>query len=441
MRIGFVGNMNNGNFAIMRYFRDLGYDAYLLLYSNDGKNGSSHFIPEADTWDIEKWRPFIIQTEVADDPISIFGTPLSNLLGLRAWLRSCLISRKTKHIHPVSVKTIKNTFEGFSHLIGSGTSPSFLDRADLKLAIFFPYSMGVEWLGEPIFLRRLNSRNFITRWVMKAIIQKQTKAIRNTSIIICLDTSITYDTFHRINVPTRSLLCPMVYNNESIPDTTSNQMINDILDTLGRSDFSVLSHARHLWVQKKGVSAEEWKNQDKNNDWLIRSFAKLVNTGIVLKPLLVLFEYGEDVEQSKELCKILNIEQYITWLPKLDRKYIMLILSKVDVGVGEFYELSNMLFGGTGYEVLASGKPLIQGFDIHEKTFEQTYHIPCPPLLAVKTAEDVFNHLKLMASDSEKRKSLSEQSRIWFDRYCGIGLAQKWADLLNEKPNSRDSKK
>ena len=62
MKIGIIGNMNNGNFSLMRYFRDLGFDAYLLLYSNDGKGNSKHFRPESDSWEIKKWNKYIIKT-------------------------------------------------------------------------------------------------------------------------------------------------------------------------------------------------------------------------------------------------------------------------------------------------------------------------------------------------------------------------------------------
>ena len=36
MRLGILGNMNNNHFSLMRYMRDLGIDAHLLLYSDDG---------------------------------------------------------------------------------------------------------------------------------------------------------------------------------------------------------------------------------------------------------------------------------------------------------------------------------------------------------------------------------------------------------------------
>ena len=32
MKVALIGNMNNNNFSIMRYFRDLGIDAHLILF-------------------------------------------------------------------------------------------------------------------------------------------------------------------------------------------------------------------------------------------------------------------------------------------------------------------------------------------------------------------------------------------------------------------------
>jgi hypothetical protein len=78
-RIAIVGNMNNGGFAIMRYFRDLGADAYLLPYLTDGSGNLAHFAPEADSWTIERWQPFIRQLNFPNTTEAVFG----RLYGLR----------------------------------------------------------------------------------------------------------------------------------------------------------------------------------------------------------------------------------------------------------------------------------------------------------------------------------------------------------------------
>ena len=43
MKIGLIGNMNNNNFAFLRYLIDLGYDAKLIIFKNEMMGNSSHF--------------------------------------------------------------------------------------------------------------------------------------------------------------------------------------------------------------------------------------------------------------------------------------------------------------------------------------------------------------------------------------------------------------
>ena len=118
MKIGLIGNMNNNNFALMRYFRDLGADAHLLLYSNDGQGTLSHFKPESDTWEIERWLPYIHQTSIPNAPIAAFDFPLSWLWACRsafiAW-----VGKTESWVRPVSRREIAKTYAGYDKLVAS----------------------------------------------------------------------------------------------------------------------------------------------------------------------------------------------------------------------------------------------------------------------------------------------------------------------------------
>ena len=59
-KIAVLGNMNNAGFVLMRHLRDLGEDAHLLLYKNDGAGYSSHFSLESDSWDEKNGNPTFI---------------------------------------------------------------------------------------------------------------------------------------------------------------------------------------------------------------------------------------------------------------------------------------------------------------------------------------------------------------------------------------------
>ena len=138
MKIGLIGNMNNNNFALMRYFRDLGADAHLLLYANDGQGSLSHFKPECDSWDIGRWQPYIHQTAVPNAPVAALGLPYSWAMGLRSMIRSWF-GLNDSYVLPVSKNKIRSDYAGYDRLIGSGISPATLNRAGIDLDIFFPY--------------------------------------------------------------------------------------------------------------------------------------------------------------------------------------------------------------------------------------------------------------------------------------------------------------
>ena len=77
MKIGLIGNMNNNNFAFLRYLINLGYDANLIIFKNEISGNNKHFSPKADSWNIGKWKKYIIQSNLSEDPVSVFNFPIS----------------------------------------------------------------------------------------------------------------------------------------------------------------------------------------------------------------------------------------------------------------------------------------------------------------------------------------------------------------------------
>ena len=71
MKIAILGNMNNNGFALMRYLRDLGADAHLVLFANDGTGSLSHFVPNNDTFQLDQWLPFIHQSGITNGFFSL----------------------------------------------------------------------------------------------------------------------------------------------------------------------------------------------------------------------------------------------------------------------------------------------------------------------------------------------------------------------------------
>lgn len=432
-KVALIGNMNNNNFSIMRYFRDLGIDAHLFLFANDGVEGLSHFIPENDTWDYEKWKPYIHYVDFNIDQVSVqensfFIKIFYLLLRIRLVIKN---GHLTKNYKSVSNSKIENTFKDYNCFIGSGLSGALLSRIGRRLDIFYPYATGIEYLGSMPTRLDIVQKNPIKRYMAKSLAQTQEAAIRNARICINGEMSLTKKTFNEIGVEFISINIPMVYNQENISDNTLlSKKVLKIREEIQSCDFALFNHSRQLWKQKDEYSKREWESRSKHNEWLFRSIAGLKKKRPKLNFKLFVLEYGEDVNESKNFCIELGIDDRVVWLPKMPRKELMLLLTYCQIGVGEFYTDSNVVWGGTGWEILASGKPLLQGFNFRDGEFEKNFGHKPPPMLQVEKETDILEHLIKICDNPEIGVDIGKRAKEWFDCYGGIGLANKWLKLL-----------
>ena len=91
--------------------------------------------------------------------------------------------------------------------------------------------------------------------------------------------------------------------------------------------------------------------------------------------LLVLIEYGPDIDESKALVQKLGINERVIWLEKMGRREIVEIAKGSELILGEFIS-DETIWGGTGWEALALGKPLIHSFKFGEGRFEELLRLP-----------------------------------------------------------------
>lgn len=410
MKVAFLGNMNNNNFSLMRYFRDLGVDAHLLPFANDGVGTLTHFTPENDTWDIEKWRPYIHPMDIANSLTSIVGS----LKKLRL---------------PPTKRQIEKLISGYDVFIGSGLVPAILGRVGLGMDIFYPYGIGIEYVGTHEHLKKKRV-SYLKELSHNYVRQKQIEGIRNARHCINSDMSITKKTFEEMGKGFHSLAIPMVYNREEVADAQLSSRVCSLREKIEGFDFKIFSHARLLWAHDPSYTLSEWEQCSKHNNWLIIGYAEFVKRFPESASILVLVEFGPDVTVTRQLCADIGIEDKVLWLPKMPRKEIMYLLGLCDVGVGQFYMDHGAMWGGTGWEVLASGKPLLQRFNFSEKEFIDIFGHEPPPILNAKSPESITMHLIDVYLNKDKSVDIGRASKAWFDKNNGIGLAKKWLELL-----------
>lgn len=404
-KIAIIGNMNNNGFAIMRYMRDLGADAYLLPFSTDGQGNLAHFVPEADTWQPGLWQDYI-------RPLFVPNTT------------AALFSRHGVMFSRVQCRRLENALQSYAHLVGSGIAPALVGAIDRRLDVYFPYSTGVEFYGGIDFKERMRS-SLVRRLVYGWLRRQQARGILAARHCLNAEMSLTRQSLEAMGRQFERLAIPAVYNAEAMP-TQPPTHLEPAIRRLATAELALFCCARQLWRRDPDFGEREWQSYTKNSDWMFRGLATFVERHPHARVVLAVVEYGPDVEASRELVHALGLEEYVLWLPKMPRREIMLLLNAAHVGIGEFYRDPGVIWGGTGWETLAAGRPLMQSFNFTAEGFEVEFGHAPPPILDVTCAEDVAQHMARMYADTEACRRIGRESLAWFNRNNGIGLAARW---------------
>jgi len=162
-------------------------------------------------------------------------------------------------------------------------------------------------------------------------------------------------------------------------------------------DFVVLCPSRHDW----GI---------KGSDRLLRAFAELVRTARP-RALLVLFEWGAEVERSRALIRELGIGRNVRWLRPLPKLRLIDAYRATDVVLDQFLLGT---FGAVAPEAMACGRPVVTAFDasVHQWCFPER-----PPVVDARTPEQIYTALERLAADAAERERLGRHGREWVERH------------------------
>jgi len=394
IRVALVGNMNNNFFVLMRYLRDLGIDAHLFLFSNE----KSHFLPENDTWFIEKWERFIHTMNFPSNYHSVkaFNDEIWNLY-----------------------------FENYDVVIGSGITPAIFARVNKQLDIFKCYGADFYdlpfykpfWHGGLISTVKANLERFIGSGYQKKGL-KETKYVfifNSNKIMLETERKLGLDNVSKVSVP-------MVYN-EEIKEIDWPKELSNHLELVSKSDFLVMSHSRQVWKTLDNPASI------KRNDILIEGFALFLKETNFRDPKLILFEHGIDVEESKKYVRELGIEDNVIWFPLIARKFLSVLIDKCNFGADQFHL---GVWGGTTNEYLAKGKPLLNKISVDKTAYESKTGTKFPPILNAQTPQEVKHIFSDYERNVEKYNKIGNDSKLWFEEFMGISLAEKYVEIISE---------
>jgi glycosyltransferase involved in cell wall biosynthesis len=167
-------------------------------------------------------------------------------------------------------------------------------------------------------------------------------------------------------------------------------------------DFVLLCPSRHDWDVK-------------GSDRMLRAFAELVRTDRP-KALLILNEWGAEVERSRALVRELGIGRNVRWLRPLPKLRLIDAYRAADVVLDQFLIGT---FGAVAPEAMACGTPVVMAFDseIHRWCFSEL-----PPVVDARTPEQIYSALRRLAEDETERARLGQRGREWIERHHGWRL-------------------
>lgn len=374
MRVILVGNMNNNAFAIQRYLLSEGYDAHLFYLDED----PTHFRPSCDTFNDD----YIKQSYSLDWsrlPSNIYSYDFSQQL---------------------QIDVQRNDF-----IIASGIGMAYLYKFGVTPDIFIPYGSDLYRLTNIRDYLKFKYFRKIHKLVYRSLIQQ--KAIASCDLTIMEYTNHRMERFvdryvkkERINITP-----PMIYAKENWhQNVEENPHIQKLLEMADKGTFLVVQHIRQEWKVDSSDLAY------KANDKLIYAFKQLLEGTPNAK--LVLFEYGNSLADSKNLIIELDLENNVVWMPLMDRKYIMQILTICDIFVGELGRKWNTY--GSMLEATLAGLPVIHFCD--EFYFKSKNDKLYPEVVNAETIEELTNSLSKYAAKKELKRSLKTiRGRDWYD--------------------------
>jgi glycosyltransferase involved in cell wall biosynthesis len=184
-------------------------------------------------------------------------------------------------------------------------------------------------------------------------------------------------------------------------------------------DFVLLCPSRHDWDVK-------------GSDRMLRAFAELVRTDRP-KALLILNEWGAEVERSRALVRELGIGRNVRWLRPLPKLRLIDAYRAADVVLDQFLIGT---FGAVAPEAMACGTPVVMAFDseIHRWCFPEL-----PPVVDARTPEQIYAALRRLAEDRPELERLGRQGREWIERHHGWRLVvdrhlEIYEEVLDARP-------
>lgn len=187
-------------------------------------------------------------------------------------------------------------------------------------------------------------------------------------------------------------------------DWEENELIKINLKMKYNADILLFCPIRHDWDVK-------------GTDVHLRAFP-LIRKRINKRIVLLLVNWGQDLEKSRLLLKDQNCENDVLWLNPLCRLAMIQHMQAADVVLDQ---MALPHFGATAPQSLAVGAPVIMSYEPDSTAW---LFKDAPPILSAHNPNEIALAV-LQACDPQWKKEYKEQAMQWFRKFHHIDIAVK----------------
>lgn len=391
-KVALLGNMNNFNYCIARYLRDINIDAHLFLGDE-----FEHFNPQSDDYEFNDFNQYIHQLD---------------------W--------HTIGHWKIKKEKIRNDLKGYDFIIATDRNIAYLYKAGIKINLFIPHGGDIIHLAFYRFKFFPPKRYEIGAWYQA---YHQRKGIQSSQNILMdymnkgfedVFNSLNYKN-NRIKLGFPAIYTPIYESNSMIEYSKQSSYVAKLKKFKERFDCIIFNNSRLIWTDHKTQQFHY-----KANDRLINAVANLVKKD-EHKLGLVLFEYGADVTATKELVTQLGLDENVLWFNMMNRKEIIPLMMEADIVSSEFE--NSWIMGGVIIESMLTKKPLLAYRN--DKDYE--YYKKLYPMLNAKTQSDIEQQIVHFLNNREEWKVKAEEANLWFKEHFINGSLRAITDLIAKK--------
>jgi len=188
----------------------------------------------------------------------------------------------------------------------------------------------------------------------------------------------------------------------------------DLLQRLG-CDVLLVAPARHHWKHAPAGLENSWF---KRNDVLIRGLGSLFASKPKARIGVVFFDWGAEVELSKQLIAELGFADRVLWEPMRSKPVLCDYYNAADIVLDQFNKNIGT-FGGIVPEAMACAKPVMLSFnlDAHRWCYPSL-----PPVIDASDPQSIAVQLARLVDHDDQRRNIGAAGRSWFEAHHSSSL-------------------